>query len=160
MIRPIREHEIPFLSKLASSIVREHYDPILGTEQNDYMLEKFQSEDAIRSQILHGYQYRLVFLEETAVGFMAFYPDQGMMYLSKLYLKKEYRGKHIGRAMVDYLIAESKKQGLSSIFLNVNKHNDKSIAAYEGMGFHRIRSEINAIGHNYYMDDYVYQLDF
>ena len=42
------------LSRLASAIVREHYDPILGTEQNDYMIEKFQSPDAIRDQIRSG----------------------------------------------------------------------------------------------------------
>ena len=45
------------LSALASAIVKEHYDPILGSEQNDYMIEKFQSVPAITDQLGHGYQY-------------------------------------------------------------------------------------------------------
>ena len=47
----VKNEEIKPLSILATSILREHYDPILGKEQNDYMLEKFQSEKAIKEQI-------------------------------------------------------------------------------------------------------------
>ena len=35
------------MSRLATDILREHYDPILGKAQNNYMLEKFQSVDEI-----------------------------------------------------------------------------------------------------------------
>ena len=42
------------LSALATSIVREHFDPIIGKAQNDYMLEKFQSVPALRSQLESG----------------------------------------------------------------------------------------------------------
>ena len=39
------------LSVLASAIVKEHYDPIIGKEQNDYMIKMFQSEEALKKQI-------------------------------------------------------------------------------------------------------------
>ena len=42
-IKKIEEDEISILSPLATSILREHFDPIIGKEQNDYMLEKYQS---------------------------------------------------------------------------------------------------------------------
>ncbi len=45
---PTNESGIAEMSALATEIVREHYDPILGTAQNDYMLEKFQSVSALR----------------------------------------------------------------------------------------------------------------
>ena len=35
--------DIEELSNLATSIVREHFDPIIGKKQNDYMLNMFQS---------------------------------------------------------------------------------------------------------------------
>ena len=35
------KEKIETLSALASSIVKEHYDPILGAEQNDYEVYKF-----------------------------------------------------------------------------------------------------------------------
>ena len=48
---------------------------------------------------------------------------------------------------------------MSAIELNVNRFNP-SIAVYEHLGMRRIRAEKNDIGSGYYMDDYVYRLDF
>ena len=44
------------LSALASAIVKEYYDPLLGPAQNDYMIEQFQSVPAIYGQIESGYR--------------------------------------------------------------------------------------------------------
>ena len=35
------EKKVRELSALASAIVKEHYDPLLGSEQNDYMIQMF-----------------------------------------------------------------------------------------------------------------------
>ena len=45
------EAEIEALSRLATAIVREHFDPLIGKAQNDYMLKKFQSVPAICGQL-------------------------------------------------------------------------------------------------------------
>ena len=149
--------EIKPLSILATSILREHYDPIVGKEQNDYMLEKFQSEKAISEQFEHGYIYYWVKSDGKNVGFLGFYPIEGKIYLSKFYLDKEYRGRKIARKMFEFMVDYTRKEGLKSIFLNVNKYNSNSIKVYEHLGFVKIRDEKNDIGHGYYMDDYVYE---
>ena len=59
-LNPEDKTGIKEMSDLASSIVREHYDPILGAEQNDYMINKFQSPPAIIGQLENGYQYYFV----------------------------------------------------------------------------------------------------
>ena len=146
------------MSRLATGIVREHYDPILGKAQNDYMLEKFQSADAIGHQLEIGYRYYFVRMEGRDVGFLAFYPRGEAMYLSKLYLLKEERGKGYSRLMVDFVVGQARNASLGSIELNVNKYND-AILAYERLGFKRVRSEKNDIGSGYFMDDYVYALN-
>ena len=69
---------------MATEILREHYDPIVGKQQNDYMLDKFQSVRAIGEQLGNGYRYYFVRCDGRNVGFMAFYPRQKAMYLSKL----------------------------------------------------------------------------
>ena len=79
------------------------------------------------------------------------------LYLSKFYISKEYRGKHIGRKFFEFLCDYTRKKGLKSIYLNVNKYNYDSIKVYEHLGFVKIRDEKNDIGHGYYMDDYVYE---
>ena len=43
--------DITDLSNLATSIIREHFDPLIGKAQNDYMLAKFQTVEAITKQI-------------------------------------------------------------------------------------------------------------
>lgn len=149
---------IAALSRLATGILREHYDPIVGKAQNDYMLEKFQSVDAIVHQLESGYRYYVVRSAGRDIGFFAFYPRGKAMYLSKLYLLKEERGRGYSRLMVDFVVAKAREASLDSVELNVNKRND-AISVYERLGFKRVRSEKNDIGNGYYMDDYVYALN-
>ena len=60
--------------------------------------------------------------------------------------------------MRDFVIQAAVNAGLSHIELNVYKHNDATLAAYEALGFTRLRAEANDIGNGFVMDDYVYGL--
>ena len=151
------EEKIRELSSLATSIVREHYDPILGKAQNDYMLEKFQSVQAMSRQLEEKYIYYLVKENGGSEGFIGFYPREEDLYLSKLYLKKSERKRHIGKKMMDFVVTQAEKFHKEKITLNVNRYNDDSIAFYEHYGYKRIREEDNDIGSGYYMNDYVYE---
>ncbi|NLK68202.1 MAG: GNAT family N-acetyltransferase [Clostridiaceae bacterium] len=145
------------LSDLAVKILREHYDPIVGVTQNDYMLCKFQSVSSITEQLKNGYIYYFVCdLSGNKLGFLAYYPRKDDMYLSKFYLLKEQRGKGISKDMLQFVIEKTKEAGLSSIVLNVNKKNS-AIKAYEKLGFIKIGEEKNDIGNGYFMDDFVYK---
>lgn len=148
--------EIEELSKLATGIVREHFDPIIGKAQNDYMIEKFQSAEAIREQIKHGYLYYMVKHEGRNVGFLAVCSRTDSLYLSKFYLLKEERGKGYARDMLSFVVSLAGRMGFTAITLNVNRNND-AIYAYEKMGFVKIREEKNDIGQGFFMDDYVYE---
>ena len=47
------------IAKLAETIWHEHYEPILGVDQVNYMVEHFQSLRAMKDQIANqGYRYR------------------------------------------------------------------------------------------------------
>jgi RimJ/RimL family protein N-acetyltransferase len=74
--------------------------------------------------------------------------------LSKLYVKKEFRGKQIGKATLHFIDAEAKQNNLKSIQLKVNKYNTKSIEAYEKLGFKKVKATITDIGNGFVMDDY------
>jgi len=152
------EQGIAEMSKMATAIVREHFDPLIGKAQNDYMLQLFQSEDAIAKQLDSGYRYFFVADGERTVGFIAFYPKGQVMYLSKFYLYRDERGKGYAHQMLDFIVQETKKIGRDGIELNVNKLNP-ACQVYEHLGFKKIRAEKNDIGHGFYMDDFVYRLD-
>ncbi len=146
------------LSALATGIVKEHFDPIIGPAQNDYMIEKFQSVPALREQLAQGYQY--YFVEGDGgerLGFLAFYPRGNELYLSKFYLKKEQRGRGYAREMLAFVVDKAREGGLSAVTLNVNRHNN-AIYVYEIMGFVKTGEVKNDIGGGFYMDDFVYTL--
>ncbi len=146
------------MSRLATSIVREYYDPIIGAEQNDYMLALFQSEKGIKEQLEKEYRYFFAEEEGRPLGFFAFYPRGGALYLSKFYLLREERRRGRGRQIIEFLAAEARKAGLEAIELNVNRNNPSRFA-YERMGFRILREEKNDIGNGFYMDDFVYRLE-
>lgn len=154
-IKKIEKHEIEELSHIASQVVKEHFDPLIGAAQNDYMISKFQSMEAISEQFEHGYCYYWVLENGEKAGFFAFFPRDGKMYLSKFYVLSTFRGHHLAKKMMDYIVSETRREGLSAIFLNVNRGNADVIAIYKHLGFHVIREEKNDIGQGFYMDDYV-----
>ena len=49
--------EVARVVELADIVWREHYIPIIGRAQVDYMLEHFQSASAIEKQIAKGINY-------------------------------------------------------------------------------------------------------
>lgn len=152
------EAGISEMSRMATEIVREHFDPLIGKAQNDFMLEMFQSERAIKEQLEKGYSYFFVRNENRNLGFLAFYPKGDTLYLSKFYLYKSERGKGYARQMLEFVISNAKELKLKGIELNVNKQNS-ACRAYERLGFKILRSEKNSIGSGFYMDDYVYRLE-
>ncbi len=41
------QERIEEMSSMAKAIVREHFDPLIGREQNDYMISLFQTPEAV-----------------------------------------------------------------------------------------------------------------
>ena len=99
------------LSDFAGKIVREHFDPIIGPDQNSYMIARFQSAEAIHEQIVSGgYRYYIVQADGCWAGFIAFYPRGERMYLSKFYLDREFRGRGIAGKMFAFIREETAKK--------------------------------------------------
>lgn len=151
--------EIAIVADLAHLIWNEHYVPIIGREQVDYMVGKYQTPEAIRQQIdEEGYRYFLILSEEMPVGYIGTAEKPGELFLSKLYLLGSQRGKGLGREAIDFLKEESRSKGLPYITLTVNKHNLSTIGAYEKMGFEKYGEVVADIGSGYVMDDYLMRL--
>ena len=156
------ESNAAIIAALADEIWREHYTPIIGEAQVEYMLKKFQSAERIREDIkLGGYVYFTAEYIKTGekVGYCAVQPKEDCLLLSKLYVRKDYRGRGIARSFLDEVTMLCRfEYGFDKIRLTVNKHNDDSIAAYKRMGFETIDSVKTDIGGGFYMDDFVMEL--
>jgi ribosomal protein S18 acetylase RimI-like enzyme len=148
------ESDYLLIEKLTITIWREHYPPIITKEQIEYMLAKFNSVKAIEAQINEGSQFYFMVYNGIPVGYTAIKKEGDFLFLSKLYVKKEFRGNKIGRAALLFIDAEAKRNNLKSIQLKVNKYNTKSIEAYEKLGFKKVKATITDIGNGFVMDDY------
>ena len=140
---------------MAHTIWHEHYTPIIGTEQVNYMLDKFQSVKSMRDQINLGYQYFLINLNENAVGYLSFEKREQALFLSKIYLLKEKRGLGIGRKAMEFVTSAAKGLSCEKVTLTVNRFNQNSIKAYKRAGFEKKGELVQDIGNGFVMDDYL-----
>ena len=150
----IHLHQFSEIESLAKIIWTEHYTLIIGAEQVAYMLDKFQSVAAMQKQVAEGYEYYLIYDGEKAVGYFSILPEKEGLFLSKIYVLAEMRGKGFGRKAMEYLEQQTIQRGLKSIRLTVNKFNTKSIEAYLKMGFEKVRPVVFDIGQGFIMDDF------
>lgn len=144
------------IEDLADVIWREHYVPIVGKPQIDYMLDKFQSVKAIRNQIENeGFEYYVLSFNKTPVGYIGFKKESEHLFLSKIYVLSTYRGKKIGKFAMEFISKKAKTYQLKAIRLGVNIHNTNSIKAYQKMGFKNIYSFVTDVGNGFVMDDFI-----
>lgn len=148
------EHQIETVESLAREIWTEHYIPIIGKEQVDYMLGRFQSKQAIAGQIRTGVLYFLIRKDDEFIGYIAVQPKGLELFLSKIYIRYSQRGQGYGKNAVHFVETLAKERGLRKVALTVNKNNASSIRAYEKIGFKNIGPVIQDIGNGFVMDDY------
>lgn len=148
-------------AELAAEIWREHFHGIISDEQIEYMLDKFQSYDAMKEQIAsEHYEYYGLFIDGVQQGYFAIADKgDGTLFLSKLYLRKQFRGQGLASVMFDEIKRIGRERGLKSVWLTVNIHNDSSIAVYRHWGMKVIRDQVADIGGGFVMDDHVFSLD-
>lgn len=144
------------IADLAKVIWNEHFTPIIGKDQVDYMVEKFQSYPALKEQISEGYEYYQIFSGGEFCGYTGIHPgEDNRLFLSKLYLKKESRGHHLATGAFSFLKEICRERGYSAIWLTCNKHNDNSLGVYRHFGFEIVDTQEADIGGGFIMDDYI-----
>jgi diamine N-acetyltransferase len=147
--------QVALVEALAREIWYEHYVPLIGREQVDYMVVKFQSAAAIVGQIEAGFEYFLVRYEHAPVGYFAIQAQtqEGGVFISKFYLHGSCRGRGTGRRCMEFIEQLASGRGLVLLWLTVNKANP-SVKAYQRLGF-RIAAEIEIdIGSGFAMNDF------
>jgi ribosomal protein S18 acetylase RimI-like enzyme len=154
LIEVTSEEQVEVVVTLARAIWREHYVPIIGGEQVDYMLRTFQGPSAIAEQRAAGSVYVLLLQDDAPAGYAAVAPAEAGLLLSKLYVKRTYRGRGLGKRLLAFAEAACRDHGFHCLWLTVNKHNAASIAWYERRGFTNVGSLVTDIGGGFVMDDY------
>lgn len=154
------EKELVSLSKLAYDIWHEYFPALLSEAQIDYMVEKFQSYDALKTAIENGYEYFLLKKGEMPVGYVGTHEEERLLFLSKLYLLKEYRGKGLGYDMLQTVLETAEHRKKEGVYLTVNRFNAAAIRLYTKIGFQKVKEQIADIGNGFVMDDFIMEYRF
>lgn len=158
-VEVLSQRNIKTVARLAREIWSDHYIPIIGADQVEYMLTQFQSVEAISDQIENqSYWYFLIQDENVAVGYLGLQGQPDVLFMSKLYVVKSVRGRGFGGQAVNFVLQFANDKVFSTIRLTVNKQNAVAIAAYEHTGFVRTAEIVTDIGNGYVMDDYVFEM--
>jgi ribosomal protein S18 acetylase RimI-like enzyme len=158
-LQKISAEEIPSVRKLAKEIWNEHYIKILSQAQIDYMLDLFYSKAKIKSELEEGIVWEILIENEKPIGYLVCKIESEKVYISKIYLKVETRGKGLGKILLNRAVEIAKENNKKSIYLNVNKLNSDSIAFYKRNGFQKIDEGVFEIGNGFVMDDFILELD-
>lgn len=165
---PVRSaHDQARLAELAGFIWREYWPSIIGAEQTEYMIERFQSLEAIQRDMTENeYEYWFIVASEEGestiparriVGFTGGHdePETNRFFISKIYLLSSERGHGFARRTIEFYESLCFARGLQAAYLTVNKHNELGIRAYQGTGFEVIDAVETDIGSGFVMDDYI-----
>lgn len=161
IIKVENDDQLKFTAELAGEIWRQHFSGIISDAQIEYMLDKFQSYEAMKRQTAdENYNYFLI-KDENGVfqGYFAVAPRKDTLFLSKIYIRKESRGRGFARKSLEFMKSFAKNAKLSNISLTVNRNNSDTVNAYKKMDF-IITDEVDAdIGNGFFMNDYIMRLE-
>ncbi len=150
------DEEIKKLALLASEIWHEYWTCLLKEDQINYMIEKFQSYNAIKKQIEEErYIYNILEDNGSIIGYFGACIKDNYLFLSKLYIRKDFRGLGCGKQAFNKIKQIALQYNKNSIKLTVNKYNTNTIKAYEKWGFKETDAVVTDIGSGFVMDDYI-----
>jgi diamine N-acetyltransferase len=148
------------ISDIGSVVWYETYSGLLPPGQIEYMLDKYQSPQAIIRQISEeGYSYYIMSVDGNDAGYIGIVPEIDSMYVSKIYVLKEYRRLGLARLGVEKAAEDTRALGLKKMYLRVNTGNEGAIATYRKLGFRMAYDDVADIGSGFFMDDHIMDYD-
>lgn len=153
------EADIIRLVKVAEVVWREANTAFCTPEQVEYMIERFQSFEAVQGQLMQGYRYFVVEEDGDILAYFGVQPQGDRLFLSKFYILKENRGRGIFSMGLDVMKGLCREGDMTAIYLTVNRNNRHAYEVYLKKNFKVIDEQVADIGCGFVMDDYIMQLD-
>jgi ribosomal protein S18 acetylase RimI-like enzyme len=134
MISPVAPPELPRIASLARRIWPEAFAGILPADRIPGMLDEIYALETLAADIgERGHKYWLASGDGGDLGYASAYRADGRVWIKKLYLLAEARGRGLGKAMIATARAYFGED--LPVALYVNDRNAAAIAFYRSQGF-------------------------
>lgn len=147
------EADCAAIQTMAVRIWNDHYPPIIGQEQVDFMLERGYNPDSLKQQMEQGQQFYIISVNSSPGGFISVQPKEYGMFINKFYVENTLRGSGTGSSAFNALLL--KYPDVLKWKLQVNRQNHKAINFYFKMGFVIEEVADFDIGDGYFMNDFI-----
>jgi len=84
-------------------------------------------------------KFYVVVKENKIVGYIVCWLSDKAAHIYNISVKKEYQNRGIGSCLLEYLLEELKKDGFTTVVLEVRKSNSKAINLYKKFGFAEVK---------------------
>jgi len=171
VITPATLEDRAFIRSVSERTWPSTYGHIISQEQIDFMLDWMYSDESLAAQFEKGHQFYIASLNGDPIGFCSVSAETNEVKnevinevakqhkLNKLYVLPSAHGTGSGKALLHKAIEVAKAAGSTSLYLQVNKHNN-AYTFYLKNGFVKESEFKFDIGNGFYMDDYVMRLTF
>ena len=149
------EADVRRTAKVAREVWREANTAFCTPEQVEYMIQRFQSVEAISGQLMQGYRYFLIEEGDEILGYFGVQPQGERLFLSKYYILKKNRGCGLFSLGLERMCEICREEDLQAIYLTVNRNNTHAYEVYIAKGFRVTKEECADIGFGFVMDDYI-----
>lgn len=121
----------------------EKCDNIWNMEKNKELKDRFYSELQSKNRITFVYTKGEEYIAEVSIVFNKNDEDYTIpgkrIYISRIIVKKDFRGKGYGKKLMNYAIEYAKSKGYKEISLGVNLDNYIAFKLYVDLGFTKIQ---------------------
>ena len=130
----------------------ETYSDCIPNHQILYLLDHYFNINSIDEFLKKGYKYYHIY-DNVNIGVVVYYEYEDGIYLDKLYILPEFRGKGYPKAIFNLLLNIKNR-----ITLNVNQKNKRAVACYFKEGFKIKEEQIIDLGEGMVNIDYLLEL--
>ena len=146
--------EIDCLVELIQEIWPEVFIPIIGKEQVDYMLVHYQGKNIITAEIENGVRYFFIEDLDRYIGYFAYSLEGEHLIISKIYLKKEFRGLGLSSKIFSHFEETARNETKEKLLLHVNRNNKQAVEVYLHQGFKIVKTVDQPLGDRFFLNDY------
>lgn len=143
------------LFDLATTIWKEHYAKVLGTDQANYMASKFQSLSVIKQQISDKNEFYVIEKSGKDIGYLAYQVRDSILFIDKIYLLNEFRGQSTGSFCLNFIETKAGENNYLSLTLKVEQRNIQAIKTFKKWGFKITESITRDIGNGFTLKGYL-----
>ena len=116
---------------------------IWNMEKNKELTKRFYNELLTKNRKTFVYTKDEEYIGEISIVFNKNDEDYSIsgirLYISRIIVKKEFRGQGYGKKLMNYIIEYAKKEGYKELSLGVNLDNYIALKLYVGLGFNKIQ---------------------